>query len=249
MNRSAVIKFLFGSILAIAGWVSPAQAQVAGGAPGGMDTTLMRVFGQTPTFTTKADARVLDKDNKETLNTPMTFMKLDDRIRVDVDLTQIKGPAVAAADVAQLKALGLHQVSSVTRLDKRELWLIYPAAKAYIALPISDEEAQAAKEGVTNAVSLGQETIDGQVCEKRRFNLAGAPGQSRETVVWNAVNMKGFPIQIRTMENNTTMVLRCSQIQLSRPDAKQFDPPSGFKRYGSMQDLVQARAAGGKSGK
>ena len=49
------------------------------------------MFGKSPSFTAKSEARVVDTNDVALLTTPMTFSKLDDKIRVDVDLTQIKG--------------------------------------------------------------------------------------------------------------------------------------------------------------
>jgi len=61
-----------------------------------------------------------------------------------------------------------------------------------------------------------------------------------EATVWNATDLKNFPVKIQhtpPQGQETTMVFR--DIKLSKPDAKLFEPPSDFKKYAGVQELMQ----------
>jgi hypothetical protein len=77
-----------------------------GGKNDGMSTdflALARLFGSNTTFTAKLDMRVY-KDQKESASIPMSFARLDDKIRLDLDATQIKNEAMPAGSGEIMKA-------------------------------------------------------------------------------------------------------------------------------------------------
>ena len=51
--------------------------------------------------------------------------------------------------------------------------------------------------------------------------------------------LKKFPVQIVTEQNGNTMTMIFKDVQLSPPDAGQFEPPVGFRKYDSMMSLMQ----------
>src|SRR6266404_4038061 len=55
-----------------------------------LNGAMMKLFGATTAFSSKAQVRMLDKAQKETMSMPMNFALLDHKIRLEVDLTQLK---------------------------------------------------------------------------------------------------------------------------------------------------------------
>jgi hypothetical protein len=186
---------------------------------------------------------VVDKDQNELVATPMTFAKLDDKVRVEVDLAQIRGRNVTPADAAKMKELGMDRVVSTTRPDKHEMYIVYPGLRAYVSMALPPEEAAAGPKLQLETKALTKETIDGHPCVKNKVVVTDPSGQKREVLVWNATDLKEFPIQIQTTENGTTVLMRFSDVKLARPDAKQFEPPAGFKKFADLQRLMEANAA------
>jgi len=217
-------------------------AQMPGGSPAGVDLTLLKLMEKVAAFSAKAEARVLDKEQNELVTTPMTFSKLDDKVRVEVDLSQIKGKSVTPADAARMKELGLDRVVSITRPDKKQMYIIYPGLRSYVSMALSKEDAEAATKPRLEATVLGKETLDGHSCVKNKVVVTDPSGQKREVLVWNATDLKEFPIQIQTTENGTAVVMRYSDVKFARPDAKLFDPPAGFAKFADLQEMMQSRA-------
>ena len=228
-----------------------AFGQMPAGSPVGVSATLTKFFGDLKEFSAKATVRVLDKAQTETMNTPMDFALLDGRIRVDFDLTKMQKMPPEAAQ--QLRQMGMEKVSAIIRPDKKEMYLLVHVMQSTVTMPLPAEEAEAIdKPPKVEKSELGKETIDGHPCVKNKLTLTDAKGQKRDAPTWNASDQKDFPVQIQTTEKDNTLILRFSQVQFAKPEAKQFEPPAGYTKYSDMQEMMMgaaAKALGGQSGK
>jgi hypothetical protein len=210
------------------------------GSPGGMGAALTKLFGEIKGFTAKAKVRVLDKAQQETMNGPMDFALLDNKVRVELDMTRIKNKAMPEGAAAQMKQLGMAHVVSIIRPDKKLIYLIYPDGKAVTSMPLPKEDVEAGEKNTKlQKTPLGKETIDGHPCVKNKVVVTGDKGQILEAVTWNATDLKDFPVQIQTKEQDNTSIVLYSDIQLEKPDPTKFDPPPGFTEYSDQMQLMQ----------
>ena len=67
---------------------------------------------------------------------------------------------------------------------------------------------------------------------KNNVVVKGSTGPVLEAVVWNATDLKDFPLQIQMNQKDNKVIMRFSQVRLVKPDAKQFDLPPN---YGQMK--------------
>jgi len=96
---------------------------------------------------------------------------------------------------------------------------------------------------------LGAEVIDGHPCEKNKGTVIDGKGARQEAVVWNATDLKSFPVQMQMNQREATVIMHFQDIKLLKPEAKLFETPSGFTKHESMEKLMQAAMAkmlGGK---
>ena len=223
---------------------SSALAQLPGGdGSPGVSTAMLKLFGTNNAFTARADVQVVDGGKVEQLRTPMAFAALDVRLRVEIDMAQIRGKNLPPAAVAGLKQLGMDRVVSLLRPDKQALFILYPNAQSYVHLPFTKEEIAADKNLKVEKTALARETVAGHPCVKNQVVVRSGTNIVLAATTWNAGDLKDFPVQIATQENDMTSIMRFDQIQFVRPDAKQFEPPAGFKRFNNAQSLVLARSA------
>ena len=223
----------------LAGFGAHAQLP-GGGSPAGISAALIKLFGDIKAFSAKADVQVLDKDGKETTSAPMDFALLDEKIRVQMDLTQMKNKDFPEGAAATLKQMGMAQVISIIRPDQKLIYIIYPDQKCFMTMPMPKEDAEAsAKTTKIDKTVLGKETIDGHECVKNKGLVTDDKGQTLEFTTWEAKDLKGFPLQIKTTEKENTSIIRYKQVQFSKPDAKQFEAPVGYTRYNDTQELMQ----------
>jgi hypothetical protein len=199
------------------------------GSPTDLNAAFFKLFGSVTAFTAKVDMQVLDKSQKEWLRMPMALAALDHKIRLEVNLAQVKSKDVPESAVAGFKQLGMDRIISITRPDKQAKFIIYPGAQGYVNMPLAKAELEAWEKGLTlEKTLLGKETLDGHACVKNRVVVKNPQGPVFEATTWNAADLKDFPIQIETKEKENTVLMRFAQIQLAKPDAKQFDLPAGY---------------------
>ena len=202
---------------------------------------LSKLFGEHTGFTAKSDVRVYDKNQKETTSLVMNFTCLDNRSRVEIDISQMKNKDMPAAATAAMKQLGMDRLVTIVRPDKKAKYLIFPGIQSYVNTPLGNEEAEAfAKNPKILKTVVGKETLDGHACVKNKVVTTDDKGAKAEFTVWNATDLKDFPVQIMTKEKEDTVIIRYKEIKLEKPDAKQFDVPTDFKSYPDYMALAQA---------
>lgn len=214
-----------------------AFAQLPGaGAPAGMSAALGKLFGNITAFSAKADVQVVDAAQSEVARMPMDFSLLDQKIRIVIDMTQVKSKDMPPGGVAMMRQMGMTNVISIIRPDKNLVHVVYPGQSMVMNMPLPKESA-AAKNAEVKKTVLGKETVDGHPCVKHKNIIPGDNGQSTEVYTWNASDLKEFPVKIQTTEKGNTAVMRFSQVKFDKPDAKQFDPPAGYQQMDAPMGL------------
>ena len=66
-----------------------ANAQMPGGGPPGWNAAMTKLFGDIKAFSAKAEMRALDKAGQPAIQVPMNFALLDNKVRMDIDMTQV----------------------------------------------------------------------------------------------------------------------------------------------------------------
>src|SRR6266498_226255 len=209
MNRMRIVWPALAAILAT-GAVGIAQAQMPSGGPPGWNAAMTKLFGDIKAFSAKAEMRALDKSGRPVIQVPMNFALLDNKVRLDIDMTLLKGPKAPPDQVALLKQMAMDRVACIVALDKKAMQLIFPSLAAYVETPLPEDEVAARdKDLKLDKTPLGKETIDGHPCVKNRVVMSDARGGLKaEAVVWNATDLKGFPVQMQMNDNETTVVMR-----------------------------------------
>lgn len=143
-------------------------------------------------------------------------------------------------DLAQMKAMGMDSIVMISRPDKKLSYLVYPGMKAYVEMPANDStSASPTNDFKIELTELGKETVDGHDCVKNKATVTDPKGQKHESVIWNATDLKQFPVKIQQSERGTETTMLFKDVKLSKPQSSLFDPPSGFKRYDDMQAMMQ----------
>jgi hypothetical protein len=235
------------SLLATAVLVSQsAFGQIPGGekGSGGLNAAMIRIFGAHTNFISKVDVRVLNKNQQETSTLPMGLEMLSGKIRVEINLNQIKSKELSAEAVTQMKQLGMDQLITVQVNDKKLNLFIYPNLKSYAETPMTKDEMDTmTKAYKLDKTRLGKETIDGHPCEKDSVTLSDDKGNQEKAVVWYATDLKDFPLQIQITQDTDTMIMHFRDIKLGRPDAALFEAPAGMAKFDSMEALMSDAAA------
>ncbi len=217
------------------------QAQMPGATGAPLNAAMVKLFGKHTNFTATTEMRVLDGAKAETMSTVLTLAMLDGKMRAETDMSKMKTKMLTPALITQMKDMGADRTIFISRPDKKVTYLAYPGLNIYVELALSAAEVEASgKDGKLAKTVLGKETVDGHPCEKVKVVVTDEQGQTQEAIVWNATDFQNFPIQMETTEKGSTIVMKYTNVRLTKPDAKQFEPPVGATRYTSMEQLQQA---------
>ncbi|MFN7138224.1 MAG: hypothetical protein ACK4UN_02675 [Limisphaerales bacterium] len=217
-----------------------------GGPTAGFNKTLMKIFGKNNAFTATADIKVSEaKAAKESTSITMQMAYLDGKVRADVDMANMKSTDMPPEAVAQMKQMGMDKMTTIVLPDAKKMLLIYPGLNGYAEMPMTGETAGTQeKEPKMDKTVLGKETIEGQPTVKHKVVITDDTGKSQEMTVWNATNMKDFPIRMETIEDGNKVVMTYRDIKLGKPDASLFEAPKGMKKYDSAQQMIMQKMMG-----
>jgi hypothetical protein len=238
-----ILKWQRGGIVLIFATVMVAQAQLPGGGMGPgtpqFSAAFSKLFGEHKAFSADMDMEMSDQGGKESLSTPAKISYLDGKSRLEIDLTRAKGPQLPPGMGEQLKAMGMGEMTMISQEGKTNSYLVYPSLQAYAIIPTPNNKDQDESKIKLDSTELGKDTVDGQPCIKNRVVITEGDGTKSEATVWNATELKKFPVRIETAKDNTKVRMSFRNVKLAKPDAKLFDPPANYKRHENVQGMMQ----------
>jgi Domain of unknown function (DUF4412) len=199
---------------------------------------LIKFFGANNTFSADCDLKVSSANQGEVMSGAMTYAMSVDKVRTEIDMTKMKSAQMPPAVLESMKKMGMGQAVSIARQDQKLVYLIYPGLKAYAKMPIGAGESATSAEPKIDKTKLGEETVDGHPCVKNRVSLTADNGEKHEAILWNATDMKDFPLEIQSTEQGMTALMHFKNINFAKPDAALFEPPAEFKAYDNVQQMM-----------
>jgi hypothetical protein len=219
-----------------------AQRGSMGGLPPGFDPIMAKLFGSVKGFSAKADMTMKGPQGDMTMT--VVYEMLSGKMRMEMDMASMLGAQMPPEAVAQMKMMGLDRMVNIMLPETHQMYLIYPGAQSYVEMPVpqAGPAADADKEPNVNYVEVSKETIDGHPCVKSKMTIDAGNGKTREGFIWNATDLKGFPLQVQFDDPRRPGTMRFKDVQLKDPDAGHFTPPADFTKYNNPQEMMQGIA-------
>ncbi|HEX3800408.1 MAG TPA: DUF4412 domain-containing protein [Verrucomicrobiae bacterium] len=240
VSGAGLLALLIGSATVFGQVPSTADKSAAGpGSAPGMNAAMIRFFGSNTNFISKAEVRVLDKNQKETTAMNMGFQMLAGKMRVDINMAEVKSKEMSPEFAGMMKQMGMDQMSTILLPEQKEIITIYPGLKSYALTPMPKEEADAAAMTYKLEKSrIGKETVDGHSCEKDNVTVTDTKGNQQHAVVWYATDLKEFPVQMQIPDDDSTLIMKFKDVKLGRPETSQFQAPAGLAKYDDVAALM-----------
>jgi outer membrane lipoprotein-sorting protein len=228
---------LLASVIVALGLV-PATAQM--GAPSapqfgnGMD----KLFGDNQTFSATMEMQVNSGGSPITMSGKMNFDQGNSR--VEMDMSAMKGTSLPPDAAGMMKSAGLDRMVTISLANKKTAYVIYPNAQAYAEMTPPNPDATGTNEVKMEVTELGKETLDGHECIKNKAVITDKQGAQHVFTVWNATDLKKFPVKFSMNEQGNAATTSFRDVTFGKPAASLFTPPSGFTKYESPQEMMQA---------
>ncbi len=219
---------------------SPAQPGGLGGPkPPSFGGSLTKLLGPNKAFSSVIEIQTKSPSGGA-LTLPGHMYFNDGKSRMELDMSKSMGTNIPPEAIAQIKAMGMDSIIIIARPEKKISYMAFPGLKAYFETEIPDTEtAEATSKYKVTSTELGQETVDGHPCVKNKFVLTDDQGTNHESTVWNATDLKQFPVKLETAEQGQPITILFKEVKLARPDDARFTPPTDFKRYDNYMALMQ----------
>ena len=210
-----------------------------GRTPGGpkFDGVTAKLFGEHSTFTATLEFQTSQMSG-EISSMPGKLFFDNGKSRFEMNLAEAKGMKMPPSAIEHMKGMGMDTMISISRPDLKLIHLIYPGLHSYVEMASTNSAADSADYKVETK-ELGKETLDGHDCVKNRITVTDKEGTKHESLVWNATDLKNFPVKIVTGEPGHEGTMLFKQISFEKPAAGNFETPADFTKYDNVQTMMQ----------
>jgi hypothetical protein len=259
LNPTASMKIklacLVFACLSLGVYSTPAQPGVpgGGGAMGGpkgpnFSGRMSRLLGDNSAFSATLEMQTKDPSGTA-ITIPGKLAFHEGKSRMEMDLLAAAGKS-GPETVAQMKQMGMGSMIIISRPEKKMTYLLNTTFEAYVEIPIPESDsAEAASKDKIEIKELGKDSVEGRDCTKNQVVATDDQGAKHEFTVWNASDLKKFPVKIETNEGGQPLTMLFKEVKFDKPDEALFSPPSSFKRYDSfmammMQEMMKRQGGG-----
>jgi hypothetical protein len=223
-----------------------------GGPPKGPNFggSMSKLLGDVTSFSATIEMTTKDPSGNQ-LTMPGKIAFSEGKSCFEMDLTQVKGSSLPPGAAEQMKAMGMDKMRIIARPDKKSSYTIYTGLKAYVESAIPDNESpEVASKYKVETSELGKETLDGHACIKNKVVVTDDQGAKHTSTVWNATDLKKFPLKIEALEDGQPVTMLFKDVKLAKPDEASFAPPTDYTRYDNqmalmMKEMMKRQGAGG----
>ena len=219
--------------------LAPAFAQF-GQMPRGsqFDGAMAKLFGDNTAFSAALETRIQPKAG-DLITMPGKLTFDGGQTRLEINLSDAKGLKMPPNAAEQMKSMGLDQMITISIPEKKSFYLIYPGLQSYVENPLKETAAGTNQNFKVETTEISKETVDGHPCVENKVVVTDDKGVTHEYTVWNATDLKNFPVKIFHAEKGAEITMLFTGVSLAKPAASAFEAPAGYTKYDDMQTMMQ----------
>jgi len=195
----------------------------------------------TPEFSAVGEMKMCDTDGATQFVLPMELSVSTNCLRWDADIMKIwpLPPQVTAA----AKLTHTDKMTTITRIDTKQMFVIYPGIQAYVQYPISNQvldEVNTLKTATElQKTELAQETVNDHLCMKTRVvELKPHPQTTTNDYVWYAADLQQFPVRMELHTKGQMLKFDFQTVHVGTPDASVFEIPTNYLAFANNAELM-----------
>ena len=194
-----------------------------------------KLFGDNTAFT--ADLQMQDSSTARPVTGKISFS--DGKSRFELDMIKAAGEGLRDQDAASIKTMGMDTLVVINRPDQKVTKMLYPGLNAYVETALPAVQSESPSKFKSESTPLGKETVDGHPCVKNKVVVTDDKGTKAESTVWNASDLKNFPLKIEQTEASGKVTLTFNNLKLAKPADSNFETPANARKYSDYNSLIQ----------
>ena len=212
-----------------------------GKGPGGpkLDGAMAKLFGENTSFTATLEYQTVQPSG-ETNTMPGKLAFDTGKSRFEMNLSESKGMKIPPEAAEQLKSMGMDSMILISRPDKNLIYLVYPGLNSFATMnqPGKSDKTDSAEFKI-ETTELGKEKMEGHDCVKNKVIVTDKDSTKHESTVWNAPDLKNFPVRIETTESGQAITMLFKKLSFDKPAGSSFEAPADFTKYDNIQTMMQ----------
>lgn len=134
---------------------------------------------------------------------------------------------------------------SITRIDKKTVYVIMPDQRMYMEQPFSPEKVAGATEKMPGEIKreyLGSESLNGRDSKKYKVSYE-VEGRTSTVLQW-IDDQSGIPVKTSSVDGSWSTELK--NLRVASQDASLFETPEGYVKFAmpNMADMMKSAMAG-----
>ncbi len=236
-------KIFFLTTTVIALGLAPAFAQFGPRGGGGQGPhfggAMNKLFGANQAYSAILEFQTSGR-NGENIIMPGKISFDNGKSRFEMNMSEMQGSQMPPSAAEHMKSMGMDTMISISRPDLKLVYIVYPGLHSYAVMTPQEPSASTdAADFKVESTELGKETVDGHDCVKNKVIVTDKEGNKHESTVWNATDLKKFPVKIVTTEQGQNSTMLFKKISFEKPAAGNFEPPAGLTKYDNVQTMMQ----------
>ena len=147
--------------------------------------------------------------------------------------------ALTSEATRRMQDKGIDRLILIVRPDLGVRLTLYPKLNEYVETRLTDIQPAEAERLKLETTQLGTDTVEGLACVKNLAVVTDGDGVRRECTVWNAKDLKDFPVKMEETQNGVTATITFKDVKLDKVLPAVFDLPSGAKKCPDVTTLIQ----------
>jgi len=199
-----------------------------------------KLFGDNQAFSATMVMQTSDDHgNPMTLSGKLSYDS--GKSRFEMNFADMQGGQMSPQHAAQMKSLGMDRIIGIDRPDKKATYAVYPGMQSYVEKDLSGAASAPAapSDFKVEKAEIGKDTVDGHPCVKNKVTITDKDGKQHVSTVWNATDLKDFPLKIQSTEDGADVTMLFKNVSLAKPDAALFEAPSDYTKYSDPQTMFQ----------
>jgi len=202
------------------------------------DSAMTKLFGDNTAFSGVMESQIKQKSG-DVITMPGKIAFDAGQTRFEINMSEVKGSKMPPEAAEQMKSMGLDQMVTITQPKDKALYIIYPGLQSYAQMAIPDKATVTNGAFKVETTELGKETVDGHPCVENKVVVTDDKNATHEYTVWNATDLKKFPVKIAHVEQGNEITMTFKNLALVKPAATAFDLPAGYTKYDNIQTMMQ----------